>query len=227
MEANYTHLMVILDRTGSMQSIKDDVIGGFNAFLDEQRNKPGRATITLVQFDSQDPFEVLYACEDVNRAPKLTSQDYVPRASTPLLDALGRGMTDLDRVLEASEEDSRPEHVLFVVITDGLENASREYRRSDIVRMMEERKQRGWQFVFLSADLDAIQDATQMGVAHRASLAFDRSAPGVRHAFESLACRLDEVRQHVRERLEFSDEDRSLQEAEQERMRRSEPTDEP
>jgi len=102
MEPGYTHIMVILDRTGSMESIKDDVIGGFNSFLETQKASPGRATITLVQFDSQDPFEVVYAYRDVQDAPLLTSKTYVPRACTPLLDALGRGMTELSRALEQS-----------------------------------------------------------------------------------------------------------------------------
>lgn len=219
MEEGYTHITVILDRTGSMASITDDVIGGFNAFLDQHRNGPGRATITLVQFDSQDPFEVLYTCRDIREAPYLDKRTYVPRAATPLLDAMGRGMVELDRALSECDEATRPETVLFVVITDGLENASREYSRSDIIRMIDERKQKGWQFVFLSADLDAIAEAGDLGVAYAQSLAFDRSAAGVRRAFHALSHRAF-VSRACRAPLEFTEEDREQQEAERERTKR-------
>ncbi len=96
---DYTHITVILDRTGSMESIRDDIIGGFNAFLDEQQKLPGKATMTLVQFDSQDPYEVICRFAPVAEVPKLDRNVYVPRASTPLLDAIGRGINDLEASL--------------------------------------------------------------------------------------------------------------------------------
>ena len=96
---DYTHIAVILDRTGSMESIRDDTIGGFNAFLNEQKQQPSKATLTLVQFDSQDPYEVIHQVKTIKEVPELTKETYVPRATTPLLDAIGRGINDLEKCL--------------------------------------------------------------------------------------------------------------------------------
>jgi len=129
----YIHIAVILDRTGSMESIRDDTIGGFNAFLNEQKQQPGKATLTLVQFDSQDPYEVIHQVKTIQEVSELTRETYVPRASTPLLDAIGRGINDLEKSVADMKEGDRPSKVVFVVITDGQENASREFRRDQIL----------------------------------------------------------------------------------------------
>jgi hypothetical protein len=111
---DYTHLAVILDRTGSMESIRDDTIGGFNVFLNEQKQQPSKATLTLVQFDSQDPYEVIHQVKPIKEVPELTKETYVPRATTPLLDAIGRGINDLEKCLADMKEDNRPSKVVFV-----------------------------------------------------------------------------------------------------------------
>ena len=105
---DYTHISVILDRTGSMESIRDDTIGGFNAFLGEQKAQKGKATLTLVQFDSQDPYEVVHRFKPIKEVPELTRETYVPRATTPLLDALGRGINDLEKSLADMAKKDRP-----------------------------------------------------------------------------------------------------------------------
>jgi Mg-chelatase subunit ChlD len=212
MQQGYTHITVILDRTGSMEDIRDDTIGGFNAFLAGQRASAGKATITLVQFDSQDPYEVVYAFRDVADAPELTRKTYVPRASTPLLDAMGRGMADLDGRLAALDTADRPEHTIFVVVTDGQENASREVSRDQVVRMVEERKQRGWQFVFLSADLDAIGEAHELGVLASSTMAYRKSARGVQAMFCSLDSKVLSVRERRAASVAFDEADRRAQE---------------
>ncbi|NLI00038.1 MAG: hypothetical protein GX446_11185 [Chthonomonadales bacterium] len=165
----------------------------------------------MVQFDSQDPYEVVYRFRDVHKAPKLTRETYVPRASTPLLDAMGRGMNELSAQIAAMDTADRPEHVLFVVVTDGQENASREFTRADIVRMIDERKQAGWQFAFLSADLDAIEEAGHLGVMAQARMAFRKDAAGVQAMYASLDDKVRRVRER-RMRLEFDDDDRKAQE---------------
>lgn len=218
MKKTCTHMTVILDRTGSMDSIRDDTIGGYNAFLDTQRKaaaKAGaKATITLVQFDSQDPFEVIYSCKDVSEAPDLSRDTYVPRACTPLFDAMGRGMLDLDKALESAAGHTRPDTVLFVVITDGLENASREFSRADILRMVEERKARDWQFVFLSADMDAVDEAHDLGVSAAASMRYARTSRGVGLMYAALAERVAMQIDSPCEKLEFSRDDRAAQDEE-------------
>src|ERR1035438_2609360 len=108
MKQDYTHITVILDRTGSMESIRDDTIGGFNTFLEQQKAEPGMATLTLVQFDTQDPYEVIHRFKRIQEVPALTRETFVPRASTPLLDALGRGINDLEAGIgQLKEEEDR------------------------------------------------------------------------------------------------------------------------
>ena len=216
MHDSYTHITVILDRTGSMQSIRDDVIGGFNAFLLEQQALPGKATLTLVQFDSQDPYEVLCRFLPIGEAKPLTPATYVPRASTPLLDALGQGIYDLALAL-ADMGEGRPDKVVFVVITDGQENASREYTREQVVALIEEKQAAGWEFVFLSADLEAIGEAMRVGFAAHHTLAFDKDAAGTRNAWRATSKNIAELRRHRKADLSFEDEDREQQRSERRR----------
>jgi len=130
MNQNYTHMSVILDRTGSMESIRDDVIGGFNAFLHDQQQQEGKATLTLVQFDTQDPYEVVHHWKDIKAVPDLDRNTYVPRASTPLYDTIGRGIIDLEASIAKLPESDRPSQVMMVIITDGQENSSREFTKA-------------------------------------------------------------------------------------------------
>lgn len=206
--SDYTHISVILDRTGSMQSIRDDVIGGFNSFLEEQRDQEGEATLTLVQFDSQDAYEVLHHFAPLAEIEPLSRATYVPRASTPLLDALGRGINDLEGTLGEMPEEERPEKVLVVVITDGKENASREFTKPDVERMIEERSEAGWQFVFLSADLSSIGEARELGVAANKRLLFEKSGRGSRGTFQSLSARVSDYRSGAADEMAFLDSDR-------------------
>ena len=220
MKLDYTHMAVILDRTGSMESIRDDTIGGFNAFLNEQKQQPGKATLTLVQFDSQDPYEVIHQVKTIKEVPELTKETYVPRANTPLLDAIGRGINDLEKCLSDMKEDDRPSKVVFVVITDGQENASREFRRDQILKMINEKeKQYGWQFVFLSADLDAINDAMDHGFQAKAAMAFDQTGVGVKNAWASVSQNISDYRSSKAKDVSFSDEDRNKQRSERKRKR--------
>jgi len=190
MKTDYTHIVILLDRTGSMESIRDDTIGGFNAFLRDQKAQPGRATLTLVQFDSQDPYEVVCRCRAVGEVPNLDRRTYVPRASTPLLDAMGRAINDLEQSLGAMAESDRPAKVVVVVVTDGQENASREFRKDQIERMVKAKTDKlGWQFVFLSADLAAIGDAMGVGISQDRVLLFEKNSDGNAKAWSSLSRR--------------------------------------
>ena len=222
MRPDYTHLAVILDRTGSMESIRDDTIGGVNAFLEEQQQQPGHATLTLVQFDTQDPYEVVHRLADIKDVPKLTRATYVPRASTPLLDAMGRGINDLEQSILAIPEALRPSRVVMVVITDGQENSSREFRRDQIVKMIEEKQAKlDWQFVFLSADLAAIRDALASGVRATHAMSFDKTAEGTDAAWKSVSHRIAQFRAAAAPDVSFQEEDRRKQQSEQQRKPKS------
>lgn len=209
MKQDYTHISVILDRTGSMEGIRDDTIGGFNTFLKQQQSEPGTATLTLVQFDSQDPYEVVHRFKPIGEVPELTRDTYVPRASTPLLDALGRGINDLEKCLGELNEDDRPPRVVIVVVTDGQENSSMEFRKDQIESMIKARTEKdGWQFVFLSADLAAIGDARAVGILADAILLFEKSGKGSASAWGLLSKSTAAYRSARKKKMEFEQDDR-------------------
>ncbi|HEY3291169.1 MAG TPA: vWA domain-containing protein [Anaerolineae bacterium] len=209
MKQDYTHITIILDRTGSMESIRDDTIGGFNAFLNQQKTEPGSATLTLVQFDTQDPYEVVHQFLPLALVPALTRETYVPRAGTPLLDAMGRGINDLDEKIALLKDDDRPSKVVLVVVTDGQENSSREFNKAQIEKMITEKTTKNsWQFVFLSADLAAINDAIGVGIHPNSTLAFKKDAKGSADAWSSLNARTADYRASRKKKLDFDPDDR-------------------
>jgi hypothetical protein len=209
MKEDYTHITVILDRTGSMESIRDDTIGGFNAFLKKQKEESGTATLTLVQFDSQDSYEVIHRFKPIGDIPELNRETYIPRASTPLLDALGRGINDLEKSLSELKEEDRPAKVVFVVVTDGQENSSQEFRKDQIEKMIKEKTEKGsWQFVFLSADLAAIGDAKSVGIHANAVLLFEKNGKGSASAWASLSNETSAFRASRKKKIGFGQDDR-------------------
>lgn len=204
MRPDYTHVAVILDRSGSMESIRDDTIGGFNRFLRDQQAAPGTATLTLVQFDTQDPYESIHDFLPIGEVPALTRSTYVPRASTPLLDALGRAINDLAQRLGRLPADRHPEKVVVVVVTDGRENSSREFRKEQVERMIREKAEKDqWQFVFLSADLAAIREAYDLGFDPGAALLFAKTSSGTAGAWASASAGTADLRAKRRARIGF------------------------
>jgi hypothetical protein len=187
MKKDYTHIAIILDRTGSMESIRDDTIGGFNTFLSQQKAGPGSATLTLVQFDTQDPYEVIHHMRPIGQIPNLTRETYVPRAATPLLDALGRGVNDIEKSIAEMPEEERPEKVLVAIITDGKENSSREFKREQVARMIQEKTEKnGWMFTYLSADFDAFDEAQSLGIHQAGVLTYAKTRQGTQEVWENL-----------------------------------------
>lgn len=203
-----SHITVILDRTGSMDSIRSDVIGGFNAFLTEQQSASAATTFTLVQFDSQDPYEVLHAAKPIGDVTPLTREQYVPRASTPLYDAMGRGILDLESQIATRPESERPSKIIFVVVTDGAENASQEFDRAAITKLVDAKKAAGWDFVFLSADMEAFHDAGAVGIDYSSRLAFQKSKRGNDAAWAAASSKVRARVMGAAEKLAFDDNDR-------------------
>lgn len=210
----YTHISVVLDRSGSMQSIIDDTIGGFNKFLTDQKGVDGKATITLVQFDDQ--YEVLKNMEPLENVSNLTSETYVPRGSTALLDAIARTINRVEQKI--LELENKPDKVIFVIITDGQENASREFNKNNVFEMIRRCEQENkWQFVFMGANQDAITEAGSLGIRSSNSLTYGANSGGVQSAFRSLSTNMTSYRvtaslQDVGEYNYFSSEDRKKQE---------------
>jgi Mg-chelatase subunit ChlD len=183
-----THIYVLIDRSGSMAPIAADVIGGFNTFLEQQTAAGDDAVVTLVQFDSQDPQEVIVVSTPITEVAPLTGETFVPRGSTPLLDATGQLIARAKLNVELRASNNLPaENIVFVTITDGEENASREYTHAAVKELIAACEKEGWTFVFLSAALDAYGDAQRMGVGGNNTQAFESSSHGVELAFSSLS----------------------------------------
>jgi Mg-chelatase subunit ChlD len=188
MKSGYCHIHTILDRSGSMQSIRDDVIGGFNTFVEDQKKVAGEASITLVQFDEQDPYEIIYNFTPLSDVQPLTAETFVPRGWTPLLDAIGRGINDCGQMLAQMSESDRPEKVIFCIITDGQENRSKEFKKEQITKMVKEQTdQWKWEFLFLSCDLAAIDDAVSYGIDKSKTMSFLKSAEGTRAGYTTMS----------------------------------------
>jgi len=159
---------MVLDRSGSMESIRDDVIGGMNAFFEEQRKVPGDCKVTIVQFDSI--YETVCQNTPLVQVPLFNRENYVPRGSTALLDAIGRTLN----TIEAETAQDKPDKIYFVIVTDGAENSSVEFTdRSKIFQMISERRQNSaWEFIFLAANQDAISEAANYGISAANALNF-------------------------------------------------------
>jgi len=171
-----TDIFVVLDRSGSMGIIKTDAIGGFNQFLNEQKKVSGKAKLTLAQFDHI--YEVVHNAVDLKIVPELTDATYQPRNTTALLDAIGKTLVLADS--------SKEKKIAFVILTDGQENASKEYNRSQIFDMIKDRRDnKGWQFIFLGANQDAIQAGSMIGIAAAQSLTFAGTPDGIKNAYGS------------------------------------------
>jgi hypothetical protein len=191
--ADFTDITFVLDRSGSMASIKAATIESFNGFLLSQRGGAGTAQMTLVQFDDQ--FDTLYTSQPVADAPELTDATYQPRASTALLDAMGRTIVATGQRLARLPEAQRPGTVLFVTLTDGLENASREYTLPRLNQMIaEQRDKYAWQFIFLGANQDAIATAAQMGIGANQALTFSATPGGAAACLSAVNKQVHKVR---------------------------------
>jgi hypothetical protein len=172
MKQNYTHISIVLDRSGSMDSCQDITREGFNTFITKQKKETGEATVTLVQFDDQ--YEVNYEFKDLKRVDHLTKKTYQPRGMTALLDAIGKAINNTGKRLATMAEEDRPSKVLFVIQTDGFENASEEFTREKVFGMIKHQREKyQWNFVFLGANQDAIATAISFGIGAKSSMSYN------------------------------------------------------
>ena len=194
-----TKLWFLLDRSGSMSALTQDVIGGFNTFVTEQAQEPGTAHLTLVQFDSQAPFEIIHDAARIEEVPSLTTETYSPRGSTPLLDAIGQLIEHADQRIEArSRNDESAEDQLVVIFSDGLENASQRYDPTRVAELISSRQQAGWEFVFMGANQDSYLEAGRMGISEESVSNFAATAAGTSAAFQSISRATREYRGKTR-----------------------------
>ena len=158
-----TEIVFILDRSGSMSGLEEDTIGGFNSMLEKQRKEPGEAVVSTVLFDNYT--EVIHDRVDITKVKKLTKKDYYVRGCTTLLDAVGGAITHIGRIHKYARKEDVPEKTLFIITTDGMENASRRYTYKKVRHMIERNKERfGWEFIFLGANIDAAAEAKRFGI---------------------------------------------------------------
>ena len=186
MKKGLTELVFIIDRSGSMSGLEDDTIGGFNAMLKEQQDVEGEAVVTTVLFD--DRYELLHDRINIQAVAPLTRKDYTVRGSTALLDAIGKTIRKIRNVQHTTREDFRAEKVLFIIITDGQENASRHYTADMIKERIEHQKQKyGWEFVFFGANMDAIAEAGKIGIAADRARNYFADACGTQAAYTTMS----------------------------------------
>ena len=163
MKNNLTELVFILDRSGSMAGLESDTIGGFNGMLAKQKKEEGDAQVTTVLFD--DAYEVLHDQADIQKVRPITGKEYFVRGCTALLDAVGKTIMKIKHEQKEADEDEKADKVLFVITTDGYENASKEYSYEKIKKMITKQQEKhGWEFLFLGANIDAVAEAERVGI---------------------------------------------------------------
>ena len=185
MNNNLSELVFILDKSGSMSGLEADTIGGFNSMLQKQQALPGECRITSVLFDNN--YELLHDRIDIRAVSPLSEKEYQVGGSTALLDAMGRTINKIAAVQKNTAPEYRAENVIFVIITDGMENSSREYSPKKVKAMIEEQKKGGWEFIFLGANIDAVETAGHFGISADRAQNFLADSDGVELNFKVMS----------------------------------------
>ncbi|MBQ9141622.1 MAG: VWA domain-containing protein [Lachnospiraceae bacterium] len=183
MKKGLTELVFILDRSGSMGGLEGDTIGGFNGMLGKQKREEGEANVTTVLFDDQ--IEIVHDRFPISVVKPLTDDDYFVRGSTALLDAVGSTVKKVENIQKRLPEEMRAENIIFVITTDGQENASQEYSASMVKKMIERNQEKGWQFLFLGANMDAVEEADKIGIRKTHAVSYRPTPKGVRLNYEA------------------------------------------
>ena len=193
MKENLTELVFILDRSGSMRGLESDTIGGFNAMIEKQKKEPGQALVSTVLFDNAP--QILHDRVDLRDIQPLTDRDYTVRGCTALLDAVGGAIHHIGNVHKYAREEDRPARTLFVITTDGMENASHRYDAERVRHMIRRQKERyGWEFLFLGANIDAVATARHMGIGADRAVRFHSDPQGTRVNYGAVSGAISSVR---------------------------------
>ena len=177
MKKGLTEIVFILDRSGSMSGLEGDTIGGYNSMIEKQKKEEGEALISTVLFD--DKVEILHDRQELGKVEKITDKEYFVRGCTALLDAVGGAIHHISHIHKGMPEEERPEKTLFIITTDGMENASKKYSYGKVKKMVEKRKEKDhWEFVFLGANIDAVEVAGRFGVAANRAVRYECDSAG-------------------------------------------------
>lgn len=182
---NITEIVFILDRSGSMSGLEKDTIGGFNSMIEKQKKQDGKAYVSTVLFDHESV--VLHDRLSLEQIKPMTEDDYTVRGCTALLDAIGGAVKHIGNIHKYARPEDVPEHTMFVITTDGLENASRKYNSRDIKRLIESKKEEGWEFLFIGANIDAIETANDYGISADRAVNYNADSQGTGVVFEAVS----------------------------------------
>ncbi|MDN4608487.1 vWA domain-containing protein [Sporosarcina highlanderae] len=195
MKKGLTELVFILDRSGSMSGLESDTIGGYNAMLERQKKEPGEAVITTVLFD--DDYELLHDRINLRGIEPITENEYFVRGTTALLDAVGKTILKTSNAQKRTAEEGRAEHVMFVITTDGMENASREFNYEKVRNLIKHHKTKhGWEFLFLGANIDAIATANLYGINEDRATNYHADSDGTLLNYEVISETISSLRAH-------------------------------
>lgn len=189
---NITELVFLLDRSGSMAGLESDTVGGFNAMIEKQKKQDGKCFVSTVLFDGE--AQVLHDRLPLENIPKMTEKDYSVRGCTALLDALGDAIVHIGNIHKYARPEDIPAHTIFVITTDGQENASHRYSSPKIKKEIEKRKEMGWEFLFLGANIDAVETAAQYGIDEDRAVNFHADKEGTKLNFKVLSKAIGSVR---------------------------------
>lgn len=193
MKNNLTELVFILDRSGSMAGLEGDTIGGFNAMIEKQKKEPGEAFVSTILFDNVS--EVLHDRISLDTIPKMTDRDYTVRGCTALIDAIGGAIKHIGNIHKYARPEDVPEHTMFIITTDGMENASRRFSSDEVKKMIERQKAEfGWEFLFIGANIDAVQTAAQFGIGHDRAVNYHADSQGTQVLYETLCAPISAMR---------------------------------
>ena len=186
MRNNMTELVFILDRSGSMAGLESDTIGGFNALIDKQRRQDGECLVSTVLFDNVS--EVLHDRVKLSEIKKMTGDDYTVRGCTALIDAIGCAIHHIGNIHKYARPEDVPEHTMFVITTDGLENASHIYSSDEVKKMVERQKEKyGWEFLFIGANIDSVETAKHFGIGADRAVNYHADSQGTAVVFETVS----------------------------------------
>ena len=183
---NMTELVFILDRSGSMAGLEGDTIGGFNAMIEKQKKEEGEAYVSTILFDNVS--EVLHDRIRLADVPKMTDKDYTVRGCTALIDAIGGAIHHIGNIHKYARKEDVPAHTMFIITTDGQENASRRYSSDKVKKMIERQKEKyGWEFLFIGANIDAVETAARFGIDRNRAVNYHADSEGTQVLYETLA----------------------------------------
>ena len=186
MKKNLTEIVFILDLSGSMAGLEEDTIGSFNSMIRKQKGEDGEAYVSTVLFDNHT--EVIHDRVDIQKIQPMTRKDYYVRGCTALLDAVGKSIRHIGNVHKYAREEDRPEKTIFVITTDGMENASKEYTYDRVRKMIRhEQEKYGWEFLFLGANIDAAKEAARFGIAEDRAANYHADSVGTAVIYEAVS----------------------------------------